>query len=84
MKLIVATKKWLSSNFEMKDMDEANYVLKVKIIRDHSKRLLVLSQETYIKKILEQFQMQNYKPIDTSITKGESLSLEMAPKSPDE
>ena len=40
MELIVATKKWLSSNFEMKDMGEANYVLGVKILRDHSKRFL--------------------------------------------
>ena len=58
MELIVATKKWLSSNFEM-DMIKANYVLKVKILRDCSKRLLGLSQETYLKKILERFQMQN-------------------------
>ena len=32
-KMIVATKSWLSSNFEMKDMDEANYVFRVKIFR---------------------------------------------------
>ena len=53
MELIVATKKWLSLNFKMKDMDEANYVLGVKILKDRSKRLLSLSQETYIKKKLE-------------------------------
>ena len=35
--MIVATKVWLSSNFEMKDMGEASYVLGVKIFRDHSK-----------------------------------------------
>ncbi|KAK2979311.1 hypothetical protein RJ640_013275 [Escallonia rubra] len=40
MSSIVATKKWLSSTFEMKDMGEANYVLGVKIVRDRSKRLL--------------------------------------------
>ena len=39
--LIDSTKGWLSSNFEMKDMGEASYVLGVKIIRDRSKRLLV-------------------------------------------
>ena len=55
MELIVATKKWLSSNFEMKDKGEANYVLEVKILRDRLKRLLGLSQETYIKKILKRF-----------------------------
>lgn len=32
MELIVTTKGWLSSNFEMKDMGEANYVLGVKIL----------------------------------------------------
>ncbi|KAK2971858.1 hypothetical protein RJ640_000875 [Escallonia rubra] len=32
MSSIVATKQWLSSTFEMKDMGEANYVLGVKIV----------------------------------------------------
>ena len=36
-KLIDVTKKWLSSNLEMKDMGEANYVLGVKIFRELSK-----------------------------------------------
>ena len=40
-KLIDVTKNWLSSNFEMKDMGEASYVLGVKILRDCSKHLLV-------------------------------------------
>ena len=53
MEIIVTTKRWLSSIFEMKDMGEANYVLGVKIFRDRSKKLLGLSQETYIKMILE-------------------------------
>ena len=35
--LIDVTKKWLSSNFEMKDMGKANYVLGVKILGDCSK-----------------------------------------------
>ena len=65
-------------------MGEANYVLGVKILKDCSKRLLSLSQKTYIKKILERFQMQNCKPIDTLIAKGESLILEMALKTLDE
>ena len=36
-KLIDVTKKWLSSNFEMKDMGEASYVLGFRIFRDCSK-----------------------------------------------
>ena len=50
-------KGWLSSNFEMKDMGEAAYILGVKISRDRLKKLLSLSQEPYINKILERFQM---------------------------
>jgi hypothetical protein len=48
--LIDTTKRWLSSNFEMKEMGEASYVLGVKIVRDRAKRLLGLTQETYIKR----------------------------------
>ena len=48
--MINTTKKWLSSNFEMKRMGEVNYVLVVKIIRDRAKRLLNLTQETSSKK----------------------------------
>ena len=43
MEMIIATKGWLSSNFEMKDMGEADYILGVKILRDCSKKLLSLS-----------------------------------------
>uniref|UniRef100_A0A2N9F5U8 Reverse transcriptase Ty1/copia-type domain-containing protein n=1 Tax=Fagus sylvatica TaxID=28930 RepID=A0A2N9F5U8_FAGSY len=38
--MIVATKEWLSSNFEMKDMGEADYILGVKIFRDRLKKIL--------------------------------------------
>ena len=38
--MIDTTKKWLSSNFEIKNMGEANYILGVKIIRDRARRIL--------------------------------------------
>ena len=46
IEMIVTTKRWLSSIFEMKGMGKANYVLGVNISRDRSKKLLGLSQET--------------------------------------
>ena len=46
-------KRWLSSNFEMRDMREAAYILGVKIYRDRSRKLLALSQESYIKRVLK-------------------------------
>jgi hypothetical protein len=84
MDSIVTTKKWLSSTFEMKDMGEANFVLGVKITRDHSKKLLSLSQGTYIKKILECFHMHNSKSINTPMEKGCTLSLDQCPKNDEE
>ena len=41
-------KIWLSSQFSMKDLGEASYILGMRIYRDRSKRLLGLSQSTYI------------------------------------
>ena len=68
----------------MKDMGEASYVLGVKIIRDRTKRLLGLSQETYIKKMLERYHMQDSKLMDTPVEKSLSLSLDMCPTTPEE
>ena len=77
---VMEIKAWLSSNFEMKDMGEAAYILGVKISRNRSKKLLSLSQETYIKKILERFSMQDCKSLDSPVSKCDALSLEMCPK----
>ncbi|CAA7058388.1 unnamed protein product [Microthlaspi erraticum] len=46
MEFLITIKQWLSSHFEMKDMGEAEYILGVKIHRDRSRKLLVLSQES--------------------------------------
>ena len=43
LEMIEATKKWLSSVFEMKDMGETRYILGVEIIRNHPKKLLGMS-----------------------------------------
>ena len=77
---LLSIKEWLQSNFEMKDMGEADFILGVKIRRDRSKKLLTLSQEVYIKEILERFNMSSCNPIDTPIGKGESLSHAICPK----
>ena len=73
LEMIEATKKWLSSVFEMKDTDEARYVLGMEIIRHRPKKLLGMSQEAYIKKVLERFRMHYSKPVDTPV---EGFNLE--------
>ena len=54
-------KSWLGSCFSMKDLGEAAYILGIKIYRDRSKRIIGLSQSTYIDKVLNRFNMQNSK-----------------------
>ena len=36
-------KIWLSSQFDIKDLGEANYILRIKVWRDHKNRMLGLS-----------------------------------------
>ncbi|KAJ9547288.1 hypothetical protein OSB04_019831 [Centaurea solstitialis] len=50
-------KTWLSKCFQMKDLGEAAYILGIKIYRNRSRRLIGLSQGTYIDKILKRFRM---------------------------
>ena len=68
----------------MKDIGEAYYILGVKINRNRSDRMVTLSQEHYIKKILQRFNILDCNPINTSFAKGEYLSKEMGPKTLEE
>jgi hypothetical protein len=45
----------------MKDLGEAAYILGIRIYRDRSRRLIGLSQDTYIDKVLEHFSMKQSK-----------------------
>ena len=68
-------KQFLSKNFDMKDMGEASYVIGIKIHRDRFRGILGLSQETYINKILERFQMKDCSPSIAPIVKGDRFNL---------
>ncbi|KAJ9543591.1 hypothetical protein OSB04_023298 [Centaurea solstitialis] len=56
-----SVKSWLSKCFQMKDLGEAVYILGIKVYRNRSKRLIGLSQSTYIDKILKKFRMDESK-----------------------
>ena len=73
------TKKFLTKNFEMKDLGEASFVLGIKILWDRSQGILRLSQESYIDKVLDRFGMKDSKPGDTPIAKGDKFSLKQFP-----
>ncbi|KAL0288886.1 UNVERIFIED_CONTAM: hypothetical protein Sradi_7087000 [Sesamum radiatum] len=55
-KMLGDIKAWLSTQFSMKDMGEASYILGIKMYRDRSRRLLGLTQSSYIEKSLEEIQ----------------------------
>jgi hypothetical protein len=59
--MMEAAKFSLRKSFSMKDLGEAVYILGIKIYRDRSKRLIGLSQDAYIDKILNRFNMQDSK-----------------------
>ena len=48
----------LNNSFFMKDLGDAAYIPGIKIYRDRSRRLIGLSQDTYIDKILKWFNMK--------------------------
>ncbi|RDX74580.1 hypothetical protein CR513_45662, partial [Mucuna pruriens] len=71
------------------DIDETIYMMqpenfvsnesKSMILRYRSQGILRLSQETYINKVLERFDMKNSKPGDTLIAKTDKFSLKQCP-----
>jgi hypothetical protein len=75
VQMLNSVKEYLNNNFSMKYMGEAAYVLGIKIYRDISRRLLALSQSTYLDKVLRRFRMENSKKENLSIVKGMSLSV---------
>ncbi|KAK8555331.1 hypothetical protein V6N12_009479 [Hibiscus sabdariffa] len=79
-----SVKAWLSSCFSMKDLGEAAYILGVKIYGDRSRRLLGLSQSTYIDKVLKRFNMEASEKGFLPMTQSISLSKEMCPSTSQE
>jgi hypothetical protein len=65
-------------------MNYLGYNLGIKIYRDRSKRLIGLSQDAYIDKILNRFNMQDSKKGFLSMSHGITLSKKQYPSEPDE
>ena len=58
-------KKDLFKSFYMKDLGLARQILGMQILRDRKAKKLWLSQEKYIERILERFNMKHTKPVST-------------------
>ena len=74
VKLLNNVKEYLNNNFSMKDLGEAAYVIGIKICHDRSRRLLALSQSTYLDKILKKFKMHEAKKGFLPMISGKTLS----------
>ena len=74
----------LSAQFDMKDLGEASHILGIKLMRDRQKRMLGLSQASYIDEILTRFSMQDSKKRFVPFRVGSSLSVNQRPKTPAE
>jgi hypothetical protein len=77
-------KSSLRKSFSMKDLGEASYIFGIKIYRHRSKRLIRLSQDAYIDKILNRFNMQDSKKDFLPMSHGITLSKKQCRKDPDE
>ena len=79
-----SVKTWLGKCFSMKDLGEAAYILGIKIYRDRSRKLLGLSQSTYIDKVLKRFKMEDSKKGNLPMSHGVILSKTQCPSSQEE
>ena len=67
-------KGYLNKSFSMKDLDEAAYILGIKIYRDRPRHLIGLSQSTYLDKVLKKFKMDQAKKGFLPVLQGVKLS----------
>ena len=63
----------------MKDPGEVAYILGIKIYRDRSRRLIGLSQSTYLDKVLKKFKMDQAKKGFLPVLQGVRLSKTQCP-----
>jgi hypothetical protein len=78
--LLLEIKMFLSSNFDMKDLGEASFVLGIEIHRDRKKEILGLSQKVYLEKVLKKFSLHACNPTPATIVKGDKYKSFQSPR----
>ena len=82
--MIDRLKEQLGKAFAMKDMGAAKQILGIRIIRDRKEKKLWLSQEHYIKRVLQRFHMEKAKVVSTPLATHFKLSSKQSPSNEDE
>lgn len=57
----------LKSEYDMKDLKELHYYLRVDFKRNRATRTITMSQTKYIEEVLERLNMRDIKPIGTPL-----------------
>jgi hypothetical protein len=78
--LLLETKRFLSSNFYMKDLGEASFVLGIEIHRDRRNGVFGLSHKAYLEKVLKKFSMHACIPTPAPIVKGDKYGSFQSPR----
>ncbi|WCJ38272.1 Retrovirus-related Pol polyprotein from transposon TNT 1-94 [Euphorbia peplus] len=82
--LIRKLKEQLLESFDMKDLGPAQQILGMRIVRDRNTKKLWLSQEKYVERVLERFNMVNAKPVSITLAGHMKLSKESCPTTKEE
>src|SRR4051812_27939427 len=84
VQMLQETKESLEKSFLMKDLGEATYILGIRIYRDRSRRLIGLSQSTYLDKVLKKFNMESSNKGFLPMSHGVKLRKTQCPSTTDE
>lgn len=79
MKQIDLLKQQLRGEFEIKDLGPAKKILGMQLIRDRKYGSLFLTQEDYINKVLDKFEMRTARPVQTPLLAHFRLSEQQCP-----
>jgi len=77
-------KAQLKKEFDIKNLGEAKKILGIEITRDRSSGRLWLSQENYVLKVLERFNMAEVRSVTTLLAGHFKLSSKQYLQSPEE
>ncbi|KAH9658076.1 Integrase catalytic domain-containing protein [Citrus sinensis] len=73
-------KDLLSSEFDMKDLGAVRKILGMEIIRDKKRKLMFLTQQSYVKKVLLRFGMHESMSVQTPLANHFELSAAQCPQ----
>jgi hypothetical protein len=78
--LLLEINRFLSSNFDMKDLSKASFILQIEIHRDRRNEVLRLSQKAYLENVLKKFSMHACNHTPATIVKGDKYESFQSPR----